>query len=363
MSLRYLKEEYHSPHIRDVIDKLEGVFGFTQYRPVRGDGNCFYRAFALGFMERCLRDPEEMEHLLSKISSALSTEKHAGDKVARIITHLNRICGQQQHAIHQLTTQHCGRRGQPAGGTSDDHHHHQKQHEEQSICALDVEKTRQQPARESTIDLKFDETAIAAPPGTTEIAMLARASREMYQISQRLQSIQMSTLALHDALMKGFQEVNERIGSIEKRIAHIEQAINAGRLLEKLNGRKDDNQEIPFDVSWMSHPEADNELVMLFRLLTAFSLNQNMSYFQMFLSEGEDILKRVLFVQKMGNEAEQLEIQALTTFLERGVVLYQVDKSGKDGNIPIYHLPDSSHSPVLYLLFRPGHYDLLCKTP
>lgn len=54
-SLSALRTEYEqgSQVFLDKIDRL-GSLGFSYMRRTRGDGNCFYRAFIFGYLERLL---------------------------------------------------------------------------------------------------------------------------------------------------------------------------------------------------------------------------------------------------------------------------------------------------------------------
>jgi len=86
----------------------------------------------------------------------------------------------------------------------------------------------------------------------------------------------------------------------------------------------------------------------------------------MYLQEGETIQDRCKLIGTMDEEAEHFEINALLTFLNLGSTIFQMDRvDGQATNtqsIQTYTLPDEHSQPKIFLLYRPGHYDLLYKS-
>jgi len=98
---------------------------------------------------------------------------------------------------------------------------------------------------------------------------------------------------------------------------------------------------------------SDN-FVKCLRKFASISLNKEKDLYEhMIIDENfETFNSKVL---KMGEEAEQVAIVALTKMLNVHILMYQVDRVSP---IPKYTLPDDTQNPKMFLLFRPGHYDI-----
>jgi ubiquitin thioesterase protein OTUB1 len=99
------------------------------------------------------------------------------------------------------------------------------------------------------------------------------------------------------------------------------------------------------------------------RLLTAGYLKKHAELFHPFIEGIFPGLTVEQFcaqeVEPMGKECDQPQIAALTQALEIGVKIEYLDGSTKE-NEPLYSylcMPDQETS--VYLLYRPGHYDIL----
>lgn len=64
-------------------------------------------------------------------------------------------------------------------------------------------------------------------------------------------------------------------------------------------------------------------------------------------------------VEPMGKESDHIHIIALTSSLGVGVCIEYMDR-GEGDKVTSHHFPDGS-PPVLSLLYKPGHYDILYK--
>lgn len=113
---------------------------------------------------------------------------------------------------------------------------------------------------------------------------------------------------------------------------------------------------------WYEDSETSDMFVRYLRSLTSRSLEQRRDELAVFLPEGQALADRRALAERMGEEAEQLEMSALLATLDVGVRVYQLDRS--EGPFAVYILPDErfkGRGELVTLLYRPGHYDLLYK--
>ncbi len=69
-NLDYLASKYNS-HIMDNVNSLQAQHSITGVRPIRGDGNCYYRATLFGLLEQVIqKDPKERQSRLEYIAGA-----------------------------------------------------------------------------------------------------------------------------------------------------------------------------------------------------------------------------------------------------------------------------------------------------
>jgi len=109
--------------------------------------------------------------------------------------------------------------------------------------------------------------------------------------------------------------------------------------------------------SLVTNEEQSTKFVKFLREITAQTLQKN-EIFSSFLPEGQTIEKVSQVALTMGEDAEQLQMMSLLMWVNIGCQVFQLDR--EKGNA-LYKLPDETIPPRIYLLFRPGHYDLLYK--
>jgi len=118
--------------------------------------------------------------------------------------------------------------------------------------------------------------------------------------------------------------------------------------------------------TWFKNQSLVRSFVMFLRQATILQIKSNEELYQNYLKDGENIENRCNLISTMGEEAEHLEINVLLTFLDIGSTLYQIDRveahATNTNAIQIYTLPDEKYIPKIFLLYRPGHYDILYKT-
>ena len=65
-------------------------------------------------------------------------------------------------------------------------------------------------------------------------------------------------------------------------------------------------------------------------------------------------------VEPMFRESDHIHIIALTSAVKVGVRVEYMDR-GEGGKVNAHDFPNSSTNPQVFLLYRPGHYDVLYK--
>ncbi|KAF5314454.1 hypothetical protein D9619_011932 [Psilocybe cf. subviscida] len=114
--------------------------------------------------------------------------------------------------------------------------------------------------------------------------------------------------------------------------------------------------------------EVSNAIVMALRLLTSAQIRQNRDDYEGFLvhPDTKDLMDVDSFcnnvVQALGKEADNVEIQALTSALQLNLDLAYLNGVRADGVdfVPFRNDPDKDCAPLV-LLYRPGHYDILVR--
>ena len=116
-----------------------------------------------------------------------------------------------------------------------------------------------------------------------------------------------------------------------------------------------------------------NLLVMLMRMISGAEIKgrDQGSFFLPFIMGSYDDCMTVdgfvsRYVEPMGEEADHIQIQALTDALKVAVKVVYLDRSGGDGDsADVYSfIPESlppGTEPKVVLLYRPGHYDILYR--
>ncbi|XP_014673575.1 PREDICTED: ubiquitin thioesterase OTUB1-like [Priapulus caudatus] len=102
-------------------------------------------------------------------------------------------------------------------------------------------------------------------------------------------------------------------------------------------------------------------IVVYLRLLTSGYLQKEATFFRSFI-EGERTVKEFCHqeVEPMAKESDQIHIIALTSTTGIGVRIEYMDRSQTFGKTEVNHhdFPEEC-TPQVYLLYRPGHFDIL----
>ncbi|XP_045133103.1 ubiquitin thioesterase otubain-like isoform X6 [Portunus trituberculatus] len=101
-------------------------------------------------------------------------------------------------------------------------------------------------------------------------------------------------------------------------------------------------------------------LVVYLRLLISAHLQKNAEFFSFFIEGGrtvEEFCKQE--VEPMYRECDHLHIVALTAAVGVGVRVMYLDRG--EGDALVSHDFPEDKEPIIHLLYRPGHYDILYK--
>jgi len=102
-----------------------------------------------------------------------------------------------------------------------------------------------------------------------------------------------------------------------------------------------------------------NYLVAFMRLLTSKQMKKEADIYINYIDEQVDVAEFcALEVEPMFKESDFVHIHALSKAMNVIVRIVYLDRSVKD-DISVHDFPEESSSPVIHLLYRPGHYDLL----
>ncbi|KAJ1504824.1 OTU domain, ubiquitin aldehyde binding [Coelomomyces lativittatus] len=116
-------------------------------------------------------------------------------------------------------------------------------------------------------------------------------------------------------------------------------------------------------VSRFQNDEISNGIVVLFRFISSAYLQLHKEEYEPFILDGGDMATFCSqYVEAMGRESDQIQIIALSRFFKVNIVVEYLDASGSENANEHYFEGDpSSNENSLYLIYRPGHYDLIYK--
>lgn len=102
-----------------------------------------------------------------------------------------------------------------------------------------------------------------------------------------------------------------------------------------------------------------NYIVVYLRLLTSAQLEKKADFFENFIEGGRTVQEfRSQEVEPMAKESDQIHIIALTDALGVCVRVVYMDRGGNQ-SVNHHDFPEDGSRPLVNLLYRPGHYDIL----
>jgi len=101
-------------------------------------------------------------------------------------------------------------------------------------------------------------------------------------------------------------------------------------------------------------------LVVFLRLMVSCYLQVNQEFYSAFI-EGHASMKEFCSqeVEPMAIESDHIHIIALTQHINTTVQVEYMDRGGDETKVNSHSFPDDGSTPRIYLLYRPGHYDVL----
>ncbi|XP_066910333.1 ubiquitin thioesterase OTUB1-like [Clytia hemisphaerica] len=101
-------------------------------------------------------------------------------------------------------------------------------------------------------------------------------------------------------------------------------------------------------------------LVVFLRLMVSCYLQCNQEFYLHFV-DGYNSMKEFCSqeVEPMAKESDHIHIIALSNSLNVTIQVEYMDRSGDENKVNSHLFPDDGSKPVVHLLYRPGHYDLL----
>ena len=142
-------------------------------------------------------------------------------------------------------------------------------------------------------------------------------------------------------------------------IRKIEIAKNTSKSYENVTDKTTSIEQIE---TVLNDKYTSDYIVCFLRFVISGNLRRNEELFQYFISEGMTVPEFCLKdVEPMGIECDQIQIVALSNefanWINRGILIENLDCSDIE-SVNHVKLPEDKE-PFLYLLYRPGHYDIL----
>eukprot|EP00029_Vermamoeba_vermiformis_P004109 TRINITY_DN1463_c0_g3_i1.p1 TRINITY_DN1463_c0_g3~~TRINITY_DN1463_c0_g3_i1.p1 ORF type:complete len:564 (+),score=53.44 TRINITY_DN1463_c0_g3_i1:43-1692(+) len=353
--LMHLQSDYKNPKIIAKIKGLEDQ-GFKYFRSIRGDGNCFYRSVATGLIECMMRDETLYEQLSAIFNhQRLGVDSEIFDEIKKFLDSLGQILATSRpksytNSLKKDSSLNSSRDSiDPSSSLSNKFK--APDSEENSVSeSMDV------------VDADNAQTivnsSIKSAESTDGDATQSHFGHQLLASTNPFAK-DVANGAKHTLITFNESSVNNNQSpalSIEKPDEPEIQKASVISENSTLSGSTDINID-KLSEQYATDLKLSQVFVKAFRQLAAHSFLQDPS-FAYYLSEQQTIESVRQTALAMGEDAEQLQMIALLSILKIGCRAFQLDR---DNNNAWYTLPDETTPPIIFLLFRPGHYDLLYK--
>jgi len=100
--------------------------------------------------------------------------------------------------------------------------------------------------------------------------------------------------------------------------------------------------------------------VVFLRLMVSCHLQMNADFFAAFIEGGRTMKEFCsMEVEPMAKESDHIHVIALAAVVGVTVQIEYMDRGGGDHSVNHHCFPDDGSKPNMFLLYRPGHYDIL----
>jgi len=124
--------------------------------------------------------------------------------------------------------------------------------------------------------------------------------------------------------------------------------------------RKSDNL---YDITQVFNDQGYSDYFVVFlRLMVSCYLQENHEFYSAFIEDHpsmKDFCSQE--VEPMSKESDHIHIIALSNVCRVTIQVEYMDRSGDGQKVNHHVFPDDGSKPTIYLLYRPGHYDILYK--
>lgn len=102
-------------------------------------------------------------------------------------------------------------------------------------------------------------------------------------------------------------------------------------------------------------------IVVFLRLLTSMQIREEADFYQNFMEGGRSVADFcALEVEPMYHESDNIHIQAMVKTTGISVRIMYLDRgNNKEASVHDFPELDSGNQPLVHLLYRPGHYDII----
>ena len=128
--------------------------------------------------------------------------------------------------------------------------------------------------------------------------------------------------------------------------------------IEKIESKNEAKDELHAN---FNEQNTSDYMVVFLRIVTSGLLQKEQAFYENFIDGHRNMLEFCRQeVEPMYRESDHIHIIAVCNALNAAVRVVYLDRSGEDKHVVCHNFPEDK-SPKVFLLYRPGHYDILYK--